>query len=135
MSNEINAQIIFSEGFESQSDQFSQRNMLVNPIQVMRSPFIPTALSLNITVLVKGMIPNESYSITINLINLANGETTFNQNIDSLSIPAGMDNINFNFELKNVPFENEGDYECQFEVNGLMFKNTMTVKKNEKPEQ
>ncbi|BBD25391.1 MULTISPECIES: DUF6941 family protein [Enterococcus] len=109
--------IFFAEGMENQQQGFAQRLSVINPFVAMRAPFIPTALSFTVGIVINGIKPNTSYDFDISITNKETGQEAFKQTINSFSIPEeNMDNLTINFDLKNVPFENEGEYECVFSI-------------------
>lgn len=109
--------IIVSEDMSVQQEGSNQLNMLINPVYVLRAPFVPTALSMAVTIMTAGF-ESDNYSIEILVKNDQLGTTVFNTGTNTVSIGPNLDNFNFNLNLKNLEFMNEGKYFVEFGIKG-----------------
>lgn len=130
MSDELIVKFIVSEDIETHSITPNEtKNIVINPILVMRTQYIPTSLSLALTVLVSGIDFTKENSIKIDLINDEKNNMVYTTGLTK--IPANevqeVDNFSFNLELRNVAFENEGMYKFIFEINGKEFTDRFRV--------
>ncbi|WP_368562382.1 hypothetical protein [Enterococcus faecalis] len=124
--------IFFAEGMENQQQGFGQRVSFINPFVAMRTPFIPTALSFTIGMVVNGIRANTPYDLAIRLVHKKTGKLAFEQRVDAFHIPDNnMDNLTINFDLKNVPFEDEGEYECVFSIGEYSKNEVLLIMKTE----
>lgn len=128
MTNNIKASLFFSEGVENMQQGFNQRLSIVNPFVTMMTPFIPATLTFNINVVLSGVQKNKKYHISLNLVHLESQELTFEQSFDNFEIPENMENLNMNFDMKNVPFRHEGVYEATFKIEDTLIKGQMILK-------
>lgn len=125
--------IFFAEGMENQQQGFGQRLSVINPFVAMRAPFIPTALSFTVGIVVNGIKSNLAYDLAIRLVHKETGKVVFEQHVDDFQIPdANMDNLTINFDLKNVPFEVDGEYECLFSIGEHSKSEILYILKNGK---
>lgn len=117
MAKDLRVKIIVSEDIESQYNGMQQRQIIVNPLIQMRTRFIPTSLSLAVTIIMVGMIPNVEYKIEISLINKQKNKTIFSTGVAEITAPSDTDNFIANVDLKNLEIEDEGTYSVLFKVN------------------
>ena len=106
--------IIISEDIAQQANGNNMVNLIVNPLIVMRAPFVPTALSLGVTIITSGLISNHEYKMEIRITNVSSSEIIYSSGINSFVIPNQSDNFNLNADLKNLPFMNMGAYKVSF---------------------
>lgn len=128
MSNNIKSILFFSEDVENMQQGFNQKLSIINPFITMVTPFIPTALTFNVIIVLSGVIKNEKYDVSLELIHSETKETSFSQRFDSFIIPEQMENLNMNFDLKNVPFRHAGVYEAKFKIGEHVARGQMILK-------
>ena len=135
MNNEMLVKIIVSEDISSQQNGPNISNIIINPVLTLRAPFVPTALSLAVTVLTSGITPNETHKMEINITN-ANGDADepaiYSTGENDFAIPGASDNFNFNLDLKNIPFMDEGKYKVNFIFDGKTFSDVFSVVASQK---
>ncbi|MFS0949855.1 hypothetical protein ACFC3R_12205 [Enterococcus durans] len=130
MNEDINVKIIVSEDISSQNNGPNVSNVIVNPVLVLRAPFIPTALSLAVTILTSGIQGNQDHTMNIEIVNVQSGELIYTSNKTNFSIPSHSDNFTFSVDLKNLPFMNEGRYEVRFTLDEEIYNDSFTVVAN-----
>lgn len=126
--NNITASLFFSEGVENMQQGFNQRLSIVNPFVTMVTPFIPTALTFNVNVVLSGVVKHEKYHISLQLVHLETKEVAFLQEFDDFMIPEQMENLNMNFDMKNVPFRHDGIYQATFKIDEHVTHGQMILK-------
>lgn len=134
MDEDIRVKFIVSEDVQSQPIPNSPlaRNILINPIFVMRNRWIPATLSLGITIVTTGIDFSKEHDIQITLTNRTSGETTYNTGVTKVNMPGGTsDNFTFTVELKNTPFENEGIYDINLNIDGKVYTDYFKVLKTD----
>lgn len=115
----MRTQIIISEGMEIERNGQSEINKIINPISVIRVPFIPAGLNFTITILTSGIDYDNIHKFTISVENpRSNGNdkllfTTGEQILQKM--PGSTDNFNFNVDVRNVPIRTQGTYVVNFE--------------------
>ena len=57
--SDVKVKFILSEGIETQVNGFQQRQVIINPVLVFSTPYIPTSLSLAISVVISGLTESE----------------------------------------------------------------------------
>lgn len=111
--NTLKVKFIVSEDIEGQPIGNNRvRTVVINPIFVMRSKFIPSSLSLAVTILANGITFNEDHTFQITLLNKVTRETIYDTGLNPIqggTMPQ-VDNFTFNLQLRNIDFETEGDY-------------------------
>lgn len=131
MSNSVRVKFIVAEDRGEQlNTPTTSRNILINPILVMRAPIIPTALSIALVVLTSGLTPNENHEMELSITNTIKNETIYKTGINQFTIPNQTDNFLFNFDLKNLLFMNEGDYCIEMKIDGAVYKDKFSVVAN-----
>lgn len=117
MDEKLHVKIIVSEDIETQTNGIQQRQIIVNPIIQMRTAFIPTSLSLAVSVIMAGMEPNKNYQIEISLSHVESKKVIFSTGLADIIAPPQTDNFVANVDLKNIEIEQEGLYSVNFVVN------------------
>lgn len=122
MKNSPKVKIIVSEDIETQKIQDnSTRTILINPVQIMRSQYIPTNLSVALTIVVSKVDWNQDHEVKIILKN-PRTERILTELIPPViksgSISPHIDNFSFTLDLKNVDIQDEGSYEVEFIFDG-----------------
>lgn len=134
----INVQIIVSEDMEVQSLGQGQIHKIVNSVLKMRVPFIPGGLTFAISIITSGINFNKPHDFEIYVENPRKNEgdeykvlyTTGNQHMDP--IPHQTDNFNFNIDLKNVAFFEEGVYNVVFMFDDKEYTHSFEIVANQK---
>lgn len=132
MKEELLVKFIVSEDIEGQPiNNTLARNIIINPILVMRSQFIPSSLSLGVTIIVNGIDFRESHNVQIKLVNTSLKKAIYDTGITYMNAneTQSVDNFSFNLQLRNIPFENEGVYEIVFTIDELEFTDSFKVLK------
>jgi hypothetical protein len=131
MNENLKVKIIVSEDIGAQANNNQTSNLIINPVYVLRAPFVPTALSLGVTVVTAGLQTGVNHEIEISVINTELGEPIYTTGRNMVLIPAGIDNFNFSLDLKNLPFMNVGEYLIKLNVDGDEFSDSFMVKANQ----
>lgn len=133
MNNDVFVQFIVSEDIENQTNSNMTRNVIINPIHIFRSQFIPTSLSLGVTVLISGLDFSISHTLEVKLTNPHNNQVIFTTNEQQTPLGVGnaIDNITMNLDLNNIPFEHEGKYIIELRIDGDKFTDEFEVLKVE----
>lgn len=129
MSENVVVKFIVSEDISNVQNGPVNNNVVINPLLVLRAPFVPTALSLAITILTVGVTPNDSHEMSIT-IKSPIGEEIYTTGRTNFSVPGISDNFNFNVDLKNIPFMTEGEYTILFELDKTEYSDSFTVRAN-----
>lgn len=115
MDDKLNVQIIVSEDMEVHQVGQNQINKVVSPALVMRVPFVPTGLSLAVTIVTAGIDFSKEHKLEIFIFDPEKKEKLYTTNESSFHLPnMTSDNFNFNLDLKNVPFKHNGTFEVHF---------------------
>ena len=131
MSENLKVKIIVSEDIVSQNVNNQTSNLIINPVYVLRAPFVPTALSLGITIVTAGLETGKNHEIEISVLNTKLNESIYTTGTNLVLVPSGVDNFNFSLDLKNLPFMNIGEYIINLKVDGSEFSDTFMVKANQ----
>lgn len=121
MSEEIIVKFIVSEDVQTQQlpNKPVTNNIIINPLNIMRSRWIPTSLSLGVTVYTSGIDFSKEKDVQITLTNRKSGKTLYDSGITKISMPGpSSDNFTFTLGLKNIDFENVGYYDINFYLDG-----------------
>lgn len=130
MTKQIKAKILVAEDIDSQSipnTQGGSVNAVINPQVAFRLPFVPTAFSFAVMIIVVGMQANADYKVNIKVVNPINNELLYDSGLNPVRFQNVTDNFNFNLHLKNIPFYNQGDYKVVFKINDLTFEETFEI--------
>lgn len=119
MKNDLKVKVIVSEGIETQSNGMQQRQIIVNPIINLRTRFIPTSLSLGVTVIVAGLEANTNYNLQIILAHTESDTVIFDTGVQPFNSTNAVDNFLANIDLKNLEVENEGEYTVRVLINDI----------------
>ncbi|MDT2752186.1 hypothetical protein P7G96_09245 [Enterococcus thailandicus] len=131
MDNNIRALIIASENASGQpTGPNTIGTFITNPSLVFRTPFIPTAMSMSVTIITSGIKANENYKFKIDIVNNQTGTRIYTTGDNDLNLPNDMDNFMFNLDLKNLEFMNAGTYNIEFMINQTIFNQEFEVKSN-----
>lgn len=130
MLTEPKVKIIISEDISQQQTGPNVASLIVNPVIVMRAPFVPTALSLAVTILTSGLQSNHEYRMEIKVTNEITNEILYSSGTNSFIIPNQADNFNFNADLKNLPFMNTGEYKVIFKIDEDTYEESFYITAN-----
>lgn len=129
--NDKYVKIIVSEDMTSQNQgNNNQTTVLINPVFVLRAPFVPTALSIAVLILTTGFEQGIQHDIRITVKNPTAEELLYDSGINKILNPINTDNFNFNLDLKNLPFMNEGQYIIEFFINDAYYSEVFFIKAN-----
>ncbi|EOS7998903.1 hypothetical protein C7N31_RS12975, partial [Enterococcus hirae] len=96
----IKALIIASENATGQpTGPNTIGTFITNPSLVFRAPFIPTAMSIAVTIITSGIKANEHYKFKIDVTNTITGKQIYSTGNNDLNLPNDMDNFMFNLDL------------------------------------
>lgn len=126
--NNIKVKFIVSEGIETQQNGFQQRQAIINPVLVFSTPFIPTSLSIGLTIVIIGL-EKTKHSFSIKLKNIEKNKIIFDSGNAEAEIGDLLDNFVLNADLKNIGFETEGDYDVLLSIDGEEYNDTFSVRK------
>lgn len=134
MSEEIIVKFIVSEDVQSQQSPNSPatNNIIINPLNIMRSRWIPTSLSLGVTISTSGIDFSEGKDVQITLTNRKSERILYDSGVTNINIPGpSSDNFTFTLELKNIDFEDAGYYDINFYLNGEKYTDYFKVLKTD----
>lgn len=57
--SDVKVKFILSEGIETQVNGFQQRQVIINPVLVFSTPYIPTSLSLAVSIVISGLTESD----------------------------------------------------------------------------
>jgi len=126
--SEIKVKFIVSEGIESQINGLQQRQVIINPVMVFSSKYIPTSLSLATTIVASGVETGKQI-INLRINNCTKEDDVFNSGNTNVEINELLDNFVLSADLKNIVFETEVQYKVIFTIDGQEFEDTFSVKK------
>ncbi|MPQ27517.1 hypothetical protein EHX26_00100 [Brochothrix thermosphacta] len=130
MSN-IKVKIILSEAMETQKDGSGVNNLIINPVLVFRSKYIPTAASLAVTVLTSGIAANQSHTMEIRLVRVESDEVLYTTDNNPFAMPDVKDNFYFNLNLNNIAFKATGEYKIVFIIDGSEYEEFFKLEADE----
>ncbi|MCH1713134.1 hypothetical protein [Lactococcus petauri] len=126
--SDIRVRFIVSEGVEVQATGFQQRQFIFNPVIVFATKYIPTSLSLAITMVAAGIKPG-IHSIGFKIYSCTEGKDIFDTGMSDAEIAEGLENFVMTADLKNIGFESEGDYKIILTIDDELFEDTFVIKK------
>lgn len=110
MSNNIKVKMIVAQDIQTQQNNGQQQQVVINPIQVLRTPYIPTMLSIGVVFVVSGLNPKIQHTFSIAIKPKDNGKSIFESG-KAQSIPnINPDNFVLSANLSNINVEIEGEY-------------------------
>lgn len=122
-------QIIVSENFEQFNTPNQVIHKVVQPVMMLRAPFLPSALSFFATIVTVGFANEKEIVFEFSIKN-PNGDYIFqlgqqriNQGYQSF------DNFNFNIDCKNIPFYVAGVYIIEVILNGDVHTHNLIIDK------
>lgn len=134
MKNDIIVKFIVSEDVQSQQVPNTpiSKNIIINPLNIMRTRWIPTTMSLGITIVTSGIDFSKGHEIQITLVNRTSTAVIYDTGKTTIQVPGGnSDNFNFNLELKNIAFEDPGFYDINLKINDDSYSDHFKVLRNE----
>ena len=129
--SDVKVKFILSEGIETQVNGFQQRQAIINPVLVFSTPYIPTSLSLAISVVISGLTESE-HEVGFKIKNNIKKKNIFESGLASIEIKDSLDNFVMTADLKNIGFESEGEYEVALTLDGEEYSDTFSLVKREK---
>lgn len=128
--SEIKVKFIVSEGVESRGNGFQSNQAIVNPLLSFNTKYIPTSLSLAITI-VTSDIPEGKHVLNLKIYDCTKGVNSFDSGNSEFELEGGLDNFGFSFDLKNIGFESAGAYKMVFSIGDESFEDLFYVKKED----
>lgn len=126
------SQIIFSENIEQQQNGPINTLKVVNPILQINVPFLPTNFSFSMIAITSGLDFQNPHTIELKVEN-PKGETLYSTGQQQIPALPNTDNLNFNLDLKNIIFDNPGDYVGKLIIDNIeSARNTLLVKEKNK---
>lgn len=116
--SEIKVKIILSEAMESQNNGPGINNLIINPVLVFRSKYIPTAASLAVTIITTGIVVNQNHTMEIKLMRVEDDTVLYTTDSSQFTMPDVKDNFYFNLNLNNIAFKATGEYKIVFSIDG-----------------
>lgn len=110
-----------------------QVTLVENPFVMLTLPFMPSAATFNILVVVGGLSTFEKYSIRLTLAHEEYLDDLLFDTGESSIGPLGsqgmieLDNLNMDIKATNIPIKKEGVHIVKLEINGQEFKQEMLV--------
>lgn len=119
-SEQVSAQIVFSENIDRVINQngLGDTVRLVNPTLTLGMPIVPTALSFSASVLTDGLSFDTDHHIKFTITDKSNKVLNkVEGEVKSFVAPA-MGGFNINFDFRNVVFQQAGEYNGIFSLDG-----------------
>ena len=129
--SDVKVKFILSEGIETQVNGFQQRQVIINPVLVFSTPYIPTSLSLAVSIVISGLTESD-HKIGFNIRSKKEAKSIFESDIASVEIKDSLDNFVMTADLKNIGFEFEGDYEVVLTLDGQEYSDVFSLIKRQK---
>lgn len=115
----------------------SSRMAIVNPTLTFTPQFIPSTFSFSALIMIQGM-PEKETEIKLEFQNKTNSKIIFSvKSLIPVSIPRNpkvpphLAGLNMNVPLRNIPLENEGEYELKVYLNDVLSASELiTIIKN-----
>lgn len=117
--SELKVSFIISESIDRERDLHGGENtIIINPINVIQTKYIPTQLSFGLTIIISNFNHNSVSSFEIKVIHKDTNALSYSTGINQLPpLDNHIKNFNFNMDLKNIDIENSGMYEVIFTYN------------------
>lgn len=133
MNESLKVKFIISERIDNESGpNGNQNNIIVNPLNVLQSKYIPTALSFGLTIIISGFDINSEHIFEIKIIHKDTEAIAFSTGESTLpQLPSNAVNFNFNLSLSNVDIEHEGEYIVKFLFDSEEYSDSFDVIRNE----
>lgn len=112
--NNIKVKIIVSESMENHNNGPGVNNLIINPMLVFRSKYIPMAASLAATIITTGIAVNQNHNMEIKLVRVEDNEVLYTTDRSEFLMPEVKDNFYFNLNLNSIPFKKTGDHKIVF---------------------
>lgn len=125
--HEVEVKIIISQGVQNQQNGLQQQQMILNPMTIIRSPYIPSALSLAVTFVVAWLDTKQQHDIEVTITNEKNDKRIFTSGKGKTNIVNDSDNMIINADLKNLGFEEEGKYLASINIDGTVYSEDFYV--------
>jgi len=133
MNESLKVKFIISERIDNESGpNGNQNNIIVNPLNVLQSKYIPTALSFGLTIIISGFDINIEHIFEIKILHKDTEAIAFSTGESTLpQLPSNAVNFNFNLSLSNVDIEHEGEYIVKFLFDSKEYSDSFEVIRNE----
>lgn len=132
MSDSVEVRFIISEDSQMQpipNQPFSNR-VIVNPLMVFASKWIPNSLSFGVTIVTSGIDFDNEKNIQIILKNRQTSEPLYDTGVNKIKLDgAKPDNYTFSLDLKNIDITTEGYYDIILKIDEEQFTDHFKVVK------
>lgn len=118
--SELRVSFIISESIDRERNlSGGESTIIINPINVILTKYIPTQLSFGLTVIISNFEHNIPAKFEIKVIHKETGFLSYSTGENQLPpLDDVIKNFNFNIDLKNIDIVNTGIYEVVFIYNG-----------------
>lgn len=123
----VQVQIIVSQGLENNHNGSQQQQAIINPLKVVRTPYIPTSLSLAFTFIIIGLDKTKRHGIQVIIKHELTGKKVFNSTRTETMPLNTIDNMVISVDLKNVGFEKSGKYVSTILIDGKEYSDHFYV--------
>lgn len=123
---EPKVKFIIAESLETIQIGAQQLFKIVNPMNVIRSTFIPTTLSLVFAIIVSGYENNQSHKISLRVVYKQNDEVLFSADAMDVPFPA-LDNLNLHYDVRNLILKTEGEYVIELTIDDDKYSESFYV--------
>lgn len=129
----LSTQIIISDGV-SQNPVEGSNNVIQNPTLMIQLPFMPSAASMTLSVVI-GVFDDEKqndFTISTKIIHTETGEVIFHMEPNKIGpFPQRLikSNLVLNTDLRNIPVRREGEYLAEVTINGEKFEQKFYIVK------
>ena len=130
--SEVEVGITIAQSVQTQQVGMQQQQTIINPVKIIRSPYIPSALSLAISCVIIGLDQHVEHTFKIKIENNSTKELVFSSSQNQLNANPDTDNVVINADLKNIGFPNDGKYNTIIEVDHKSYSSAFYVFKADK---
>lgn len=133
MAKEVMTNIIIAQNTETQPGSNPPQQVIINPLLVLRTEYMPTMLSFAVTCIVSGLGLEQRHVVGLKIIRVDSGEEIFSTNGEQEIPNVNPDNfvINANLSNINVRQSNGGEYQVKLSVDGTEFKKSFYILKTD----
>lgn len=133
MEKDIYVQIILSESVQNVQSGMNQSLSVINPFKALFLPYIPTAASFGVTVVLYATKVVKDIKIVLSIKHDNTEKEIFTTGESVVNLPANFvpefSNFNLNVDLRNIGIEKQGWYTVTCTVNGEDFTESFIVHK------
>lgn len=132
MDEELAVQFIVSKDISLEKTfDGGQNNIIINPVNVISSKYIPTSFSFAITIMISNFDKTIEHDFQVS-VTASDGKEIFNTGKNQIGpIPHNIDNFSFNLKLDNIDLPVVGTYTITFSFDDGTFTHNFKVKKDE----